>query len=283
MSALAPTYRLGLPAWAFPGWQGRYFDAQPSTLASYARVFNLVEGNTTFHAIPTPETVRGWRAAVEGSDFRFCFKLPRSVTHAKRPAWDDLAHCLDVLTPLESWLGPFLLQFPAAIGPGQLDWLERFCANLPREHRYLLEVRHPDFFPESAPLEQLAERFGLGAVTLDSRALYAGPADHPEVAGALHEKPNLPVAPKVRANLAGVRLVLHPDWRNFEPYLDFWAERVAAWLDEGVEVYFTLHCPNNLHCPEYAAAFHRRLQTAMGAGRLDDLPPWPRQGQASLF
>lgn len=111
-------------------------------------------------------------------------------------------------------LGPFLLRFPSRIGPDQLPWLQRFFEMLPREHRYLLELRHPAFFPRSDALEDLAGKFALGAVTLDSHALHAGPAHHPEVAGALHEKPNLPVSPSVRANLACVRLVLHPDWRE---------------------------------------------------------------------
>ena len=31
-------YRIGLPAWAFPGWKDRYFPARPSALAGYARV-----------------------------------------------------------------------------------------------------------------------------------------------------------------------------------------------------------------------------------------------------
>ena len=57
-------YRLGLPAWAFAGWRGRYFTARPSQLASYARVFNAVEGNTTFYRTPDAATVTRWREAV---------------------------------------------------------------------------------------------------------------------------------------------------------------------------------------------------------------------------
>ena len=49
-------YFLGLPAWAFPGWKNRYFIDAPSRLASYASVFNAVEGNTTFYALPTADT-----------------------------------------------------------------------------------------------------------------------------------------------------------------------------------------------------------------------------------
>ena len=50
-------YNIGLPAWAFPGWHGRYFNTTPSALASYASVFNTVEGNTTFYHVPDERTV----------------------------------------------------------------------------------------------------------------------------------------------------------------------------------------------------------------------------------
>ena len=45
-------YRLGLPAWAFPGWKGQYWTASPSTLANYSSIFHTVEGNTTFYGVP---------------------------------------------------------------------------------------------------------------------------------------------------------------------------------------------------------------------------------------
>ena len=51
------SYRIGLPAWAFAGWQDRYFDSR-DRLRQYASVFSTVEGNTTFYAIPAPATVQ---------------------------------------------------------------------------------------------------------------------------------------------------------------------------------------------------------------------------------
>lgn len=104
--ATAYRYHLGLPAWAFPGWQGRFFEAQPSPLASYARVFGTVEGNTAFYRIPSPEAVGRWRDAVAGRPFRFCFKLPRTVTHERRPDTGDLDAFLSALAPLRDHMGP---------------------------------------------------------------------------------------------------------------------------------------------------------------------------------
>ncbi len=44
-------YALGCPFWSFPDWNGSLYsrDARaPDRLPQYARVFNAVEGNTTF-------------------------------------------------------------------------------------------------------------------------------------------------------------------------------------------------------------------------------------------
>ena len=57
-------YYLGLPAWAFPGWAGEYSPVGGSALAHYARVFNTVEGNTTFYRVPDAQSVARWNAAV---------------------------------------------------------------------------------------------------------------------------------------------------------------------------------------------------------------------------
>ena len=142
-------YHLGLPAWAYPGWKGPYFPSDRPALESYARVFNTVEGNTTFYGIPDDKTVAGWRRALADTDFRFCFKLPRSVTHEARPSNADLKRFFKALSPLGEHLGPFMIQLPAKVGPESIPDLERLIERFPRSFRYVIEVRHKDFF--SAP------------------------------------------------------------------------------------------------------------------------------------
>ena len=78
---MSASLRLGLPAWAFAGWRDRWLPASPSPLAGYAQVFNCVEGNTVFYALPSEKTVQGWVNALRGRDFRLSFKLPREITH----------------------------------------------------------------------------------------------------------------------------------------------------------------------------------------------------------
>lgn len=278
---IAPTYRLGLPAWAFPGWQGRYFDADPSPLASYARVFGGVEGNTTFYRIPDASTVDQWRRALEGRDFRLCFKLPRSVTHERRPDRDDLRSFLGAIEPLQAHLGPLLLQFPATVDGAALERLAPVFEAVTGRHRAVLEVRHPELFERPELLEPTLERFELGRVVLDTRALYGGDQDHPEVREALHEKPDVPVRPQAHQGLVFVRLVLHPDPASNTPYLEYWAEACAEFIGDGQSVYVMIHCPDNLHCPPFAERFHELLRTRVEG--LGPLPPWPVPQQSQLL
>ncbi len=274
-------YRLGLPAWAFAGWRGRYFTDRPSQLASYARVFNAVEGNTTFYRTPDTATVARWREAVAGTDFRFCFKLPRGVTHERQPDLAQLDHFLKAIAPLGQHLGPLLLQFPAAVGPQQLPLLHTLFSRIPRDWRGVVEVRHPAFFDSAARLAPLLDSYGYGRVVLDSRPLYRGDTSHPEVAAALHEKPDLPLLPEVHNGLAFVRLVLHPNSAFNDLYIAEWAKRVAAWSGAGHHTFMTIHCPNNLHCPSFALQFNEALRIRLPA--VPPLPGWPVPQQGSLI
>ena len=274
-------YFLGLPAWAFPGWQGRYFDDKPTRLASYAQVFNTVEGNTTFYRVPDPDTVARWHDAVAGTGLRFCFKLPSQVTHAREPDLGQLQHFLSAIEPLAESLGPLLVQFPATVAPDTLALYEPVLERVRESHDFAIEVRHRAFFEAPDLLEPTLERFAAGRVVLDSRPIYEGDRAHAEVLDALHEKPDLPVAPTTRHNIAFVRLILHPDLESNQPYIREWAKHVAGFLRDGVDTYMMIHCPNNLHCPPLALEFHNALAAEISG--LPDLNPWPLPEQLSLM
>ena len=67
--------------WTYAPWQGRYLPGSLSPrdrLRAYATWCNAVEGNTTFYAIPTLDTVKSW-AGQTTPDFRFILKLPKPM------------------------------------------------------------------------------------------------------------------------------------------------------------------------------------------------------------
>ena len=252
-------YHLGLPAWAFPGWKDRYFTDRPSRLVSYAGV-----------------------STVANSDFRFCLKLPRTVTHERSPDLGELDRFLTRIEPLSGNLGPFLVQFPATLGPGELSAFEPVFERVGRMHRFVIEVRHHSFFDDPELLEPVIERYSAGRVMLDSRPLYKGDRNHPEVLAALHEKPDVPVLTTVYNDLALIRVILHPDIVSNDSWISEWSERVATYLSDGAEVYMMIHCPNNLHCPPLARKFHNALRADLPRTNLDSLPDWPVPEQQDL-
>ncbi|MEM0955911.1 MAG: DUF72 domain-containing protein [Pseudomonadota bacterium] len=276
-------YYLGLPAWGFSGWTGEYFPAgTPSipTLRHYASVFNTVEGNTTFYRIPDEDTVARWLDAVATTDFKFTFKLPRTITHERSPDWAELKRFMQVLEPLGQHLGVFLVQCPATLGPDELPLLQRLFEKLPQTHRYALELRHPRFFSEPERIEPLLQQFNAGRVMFDSRPIYQGDSQHPEVVAARHKKPDVPLLETVYNELVYARVVLHPEESSNTAFVQQWLQRMEDYLARGYSVYFMMHCPNNQHCPAFAERFHQQLRQRVP---LPALPPWPLPQQDSLF
>lgn len=286
-------YSLGCPIWAFRGWVGSLYRAGSRTddwLAQYASVFGAVEGNGTFYGLPDAATVERWRASTPES-FRFCFKLPKRITHdlLLRGGERDLVEFLRRLEPLGPRLGPFMIQLPAKLGPVDLPALDGFLRGLPSEGRFAVELRHPAFFRATRAAREadalLAER-GAERVVLDARALRAGPADHPDVVAALHVKPDLPLPARIDGAQPIVRFIAHPLAEVDEPWLALWAKTLAGWLAEGRSPYFMVHCANNQHAPGLARRAHELLATHV---RVDPLPAWPGEAertptrQLSLF
>src|SRR5262249_50805336 len=151
--------------------------------------------------------------------------------------------------------------------------LERWIAAWPGDHRLAVEVRHDDWYaePGESGLMELLDRYNVGRVLMDVRPLNVGPLPGAEVdlQRARDRKPDVPLHPLRSSDIALVRYIGHPDPSLNAPLLDEWAERVARWLNEGTEVYFFCHCPEEKRSPALCREFQRRLE------RLADIPPLP--------
>ena len=144
------TLHVGCPMWAQRAWVGRYLPADTSSgqeLYPYSRLLNAVEGNTTFYALPPEATIRKWAELAE-PDFRFVFKVPRSITHDQRLRDVDveLAAFVKLMLPLGNLIGGLTLQLPPSFGPRDLDALDHVLLKAPQVWRWSVEVRHADFF-----------------------------------------------------------------------------------------------------------------------------------------
>lgn len=276
-------YFLGCPAWADPAWKGRFFPKDQPALSAYAKVFNTVEGNTSFYQIPSASSVASWKEMVSGTGFRFSFKLPRSVTHEAYPNHKDLVQFLNVIEPLFDNLGPFSIQLPERVGLQQLDWMRGLLQQLPHNFQHVLEVRHPQFSAQPELLAPVLDEFNLGRVVMDTRSLFGGDPNHPEAQDALKKKPQLPIFKQVYHQLFYLRLILHPDPSNHPPVMQEWAQHVAQCLQRGDACFLMIHCANNLYAPGLAAQFHDLVRAELADGLLPALPSWEVPSQVGLF
>lgn len=286
-------YRLGCPVFGARSWLGEVIP--PSTpvarqLAEYARIFDAVEGNGSFYGLPSEATVARW-AEDTPEDFRFTFKLPKTISHER--ALLDCEPLVDVFAalfrPLGPRMGPSMLQLPPQAGREAFGRLHRFLARWPADLPLGVEVRHRDWFDDGRherDLHRLLLDHGAERVCLDSGALFAQPADDEATAGARSRKPRVPVR---RVGL-GKQPVLRFIGRNrpepCQPFIDAWVPVVARWMREGREPLIFCHAPDERYAPWLARSFHDALRVEVP--ELPELPSWPlpehrEDGQLSLL
>jgi uncharacterized protein YecE (DUF72 family) len=275
-------YYLGCPGWGDKNWIGRLFPTgtRPTEfLERYARVFNTVEGNTTFYALPSVDTVARWRDQVP-PEFRFCFKFPREVSHDRLliDCGDEVARFLDRVAPLGAALGALFLQLPPRFEPALLPRLRGFLAGLPRGYPYAVEPRHAAFFAgggAEAVLLALLRDAGVDLVTMDARGLHAGKSL--ALAEVRARKPDLPVAIRATGARPIVRCVPHEQLDAARGFVEPWAAQIVHWIDEGKQPYFFMHAPDDTFAPENAYAFHAMVRRLRDVGALPAWPGGPRQ------
>ena len=137
---------IGTQGWNYDAWVGPFFPSgtRPADyLSVYARAFDTVEVDSTFYAIPSVKTVRGWGSRTPPG-FRFALKLPQEITHENRlrESGDLLRLFLDRARELGDKLGPVLIQLGPDFGPVELPALAGFLPLLPRDVRFAVEFRH---------------------------------------------------------------------------------------------------------------------------------------------
>ena len=263
--------------WAERRWIGRYIPpgTQPGReLAAYATWCTAVEGNTTFYGLPSPATVERWTAD-SPTDFRFLFKLPRTITHDRRlrNAGPDLAAFLDRLEPLGPRASPVSIQLPASFGPDDLGVLARFVAGLPADWRWAVEVRDRRWCeggPVERELNDLLAANGVERIIIDTRAVFATVPVTPAEHEAHRNKPRLPVRPVAIGPSPVVRFIGRTDVAENPAWWAKWVPKVAQWLQEGRSPLVFIHTPDNVVAPALARAFHAEVQALV-----PDLAPLP--------
>ncbi|MEU5727079.1 DUF72 domain-containing protein [Micromonospora sp. NPDC047738] len=284
--------KVGTSSWADQslvrsGWYPRAVNTPAGRLGFYAERFGLVEADTSYYAIPLPETAAGWVAATPPG-FTFDVKafrlftghhtpvaaLPRELRPAGGPSlirWRDLpAGAYDelwdrfhaALAPLAAAdrLGTVLLQFPPWLARGdaakrRIRETARRCLPWP----VCVELRHSSWFSEEAVVDTVTflREQGLGYVCVDM------PQGHVS---------SVPPILITTADLAVVRFHGHSTaWKSGDrqdrfPYaygeeeLRHWSELLRELADQCAE----LHVLMNNCCGDQAQRDAARLAELLG-------------------
>jgi uncharacterized protein YecE (DUF72 family) len=256
--------------WNYDEW-GRLFypERTPSgaRLELYSRVFDSVEIDSTFYAMPPAERFRSWYDRTPPA-FTFTVKLPREITHEARlvDAEEQLLEFCDRAAELKEKLGPLLIQLPPDLGVDERSAVEAFLPLLPRELEFAIEFRDTDWFDE-----RTFDLLRTWSVTL---AVSVGPW--------LGSAQALRVAEQAPGSFGYFRWMAAPRHQRLTPGIV--AERdeeLAAWaalilgLDQPT-VYAYFNNDYQGHSPESA----RRLQALLG---LDIADPAILREQRDLF
>jgi uncharacterized protein YecE (DUF72 family) len=288
---------LGCPIWTFKGWIGSLFPKGTKSgdyLFEYARRLTTVEGNTTFYAVPSPETLERWSAETPEA-FRFCPKVPRTISHAGKLVehLEEAQGFIERMGYLGTRLGPMFLQLPPRYSPTFFEDLNTFLEDWPPQVRLAVEVRHPDWFDAShhQALNDLLSGLGIGRVIIDTRPIRDLRQDkilqgsvYLRLLQARERKPNLPALAVRTADFTLLRYIGHPNMEQNIPILDEWAGHLTEWLRQGAEAYVFCHCPDERLDPWLCRELHARIAAQIPIPPL----PWDEAGsdtytQARLF
>jgi uncharacterized protein YecE (DUF72 family) len=238
-------------------WRGRFYPERlPSRdwFAYYAERFDTVELNNTFYRLPPPATADQWgRQAPPG--FVYALKLGAFGSHRMklRDAASWLPNHVDRAQRLGAALGPTLVQLPPRWHRDAAR-LDEFLATAPAEMRWAVEVREPSWLHDDvfAVLERhhaalcihdLLARHPWRLTTNWTYVRFHGPRATDQ---------------KYVGRYGGRRL-----WRA--------ADRLSAWLDDGIDVYAYFNNDYEAHAVADAIWLRERLdanraQSAPGAG-----------------
>ncbi|MDH5448254.1 MAG: DUF72 domain-containing protein [Candidatus Bathyarchaeota archaeon] len=139
---------LGTSGWSYKEWEGAFYrKGEKSKLRAYARVFQIVEIDSTWYRYPSRGTVMGW-LRYSPSNFIFTAKLPKLITHEKKlglkdDVKSDLENFLEIMQPLQlnGKLGCLLIQLPPSYDYNPEN-LEAFFEMLSPQFKFAVEFRN---------------------------------------------------------------------------------------------------------------------------------------------
>ncbi len=161
--------RLGCQGWNYDDWTTKaggetvFYPRgtrSGAMLEVYARIFDTVEVDSTFYAIPPALSVENWYKKTP-DDFVFSLKLPQEITHEyslREASFPILNEFCERVLMLKEKLGAVLIQLPPNFEASKenAQALREFLAELPKEIRFAVEFRSREWIVDWT-FEELAK------------------------------------------------------------------------------------------------------------------------------
>lgn len=238
---------IGCAKWGRKDWVGKLYPPKTKEkdfLHYYSTVFNSIEFNGTFYNAKA-EYIRKWREQTV-DDFIFCPKFTQTITHLKRlkNTEKEVDDFLEVISEFKEKLGPVFLMPHRQFGIKNMETLEQFINNIPKDIDLFLELRNDSWYEEgyNKTLFQFLKKYKRGTIITDS----AGFRNY------VHMYLSTPQC--------FIRFVGNALHKTDYERIDDWVQRIKLWMDVGLEkCYFFMHQHEELHSPELIKYFIEQL------------------------
>ncbi len=284
ISPVLPLY-IGCPVWNCDGWSDVVFPAgtkRPQWLSWYTQMFNCVEGNSSFYAIPSVDQARRW-ASEAAPGFRFCLKFPREISHDRSlvHAESPTAQFLQAIEELAkaTRLGPTFLQLGPNFAADRFDGMKHYLTQLPREFPWAVEVRHKSWFDgasNEARLDELLASLNIDKVIFDSRPLNQAPPEDDFEKESQTRKPKTPVRTTATGKHPLLRLIGRNRVELVDSFIAEWLPTIVDWINAGKVPYIFTHTPDDTYAPAMARRMWDQLRLVL-SGNHERLPTPPRK------
>jgi len=239
-------------------------------LGLYAQIFQTIEVDSTFYAIPASSAVENWYKKTP-ENFTFSLKLPQQITHEynlREPSFPMLEEFCERALLLKEKLGVVLIQMPPGFEASKenAQGLREFLAELPRAIRFAIEFRNREWLVDWT-FEELGKK-SVAICLVEGNWIPRGQMF--EAAGKV-----------VAADFAYVRFMGERDLTSFEKLqrpqdanLQMWKTEIERLKAADVFVYFS-----NFY-EGFAPASVNKLKESFGQETVDASS---LENQASLF
>lgn len=154
-------FQIGCQGWNYTDWitkaggEAIFFPRGTKAgemLEIYAQMFDTIEVDSSFYAIPPTSTLENWYQKTP-EKFIFSLKMPQAITHERilhSDSFEILEEFCERIQILKEKLGIVLIQLPPNLEASKTNAqnMRKFLAKLPKDIRFTVEFRNRQWMVE---------------------------------------------------------------------------------------------------------------------------------------